>query len=118
MACRPKKHISVSKAVAFAIFATALILAFGPNFWPEKIDPLPKELKYIALGAMVYSGTLLLVWTVNYSAKLVRRIGIFALHRLRARSLSKEKEVLIKWMGSQGNDPVNLRIKMQNDTGL
>lgn len=56
------KHLGLAKSGVAAAFVTSLALYVGPRVAPSYVDSVPREWAPVVVGALVFTGFLLLVW--------------------------------------------------------
>ena len=112
------KHLTISKTVCFALTITSAALLFGHSLLPNLIEPLDPQWKVPAIAALVFSCTLLLVWSLHAVWSFSSNAFAQALFRYRARNLTDRELAFIAFMGINGTDPLNLTIQAADASGL
>ncbi|CAG0928224.1 hypothetical protein PLCT1_00674 [Planctomycetaceae bacterium] len=102
------KHLSVSRSIAGAVFLTALVLAIGPRFLPQYVEPVPKEWSSVVVAALVFSGSLLLFWSVAGMWNLITRGTKRASAFLDARVLSPREQEALLALAAKPSTSLNL----------
>jgi hypothetical protein len=102
------KHLSISKSVTGAIFVTSATLYGGPRVIPTYVEPVPKDWSAVLVGALVFSGSLLLFWAVAGAWRMVRRGANAATMALAASTLERNEEGFLAVLGMNPNTPFHL----------
>jgi hypothetical protein len=102
------KHLTISRSVTGAIFVTALVMTIGSSFFPGVVPSLPAQWSPAAFAALIFSGSLLLFWSLGGIWGITAR-GIGAAFRARAASnLRGDEAVLLHELGRDPNCSLNL----------
>lgn len=108
------KQLDISRAFIAAIFLTSLVLYLGPRFVPDYVEAVPPGWSLIVIGALVFSGSLLLWWSLVSGSVLSGRICKSIVTFIKAWSLSEEEIDVLLAMSVNPDEPLNLeRINYQ-----
>ncbi len=66
------KQFGVSRSLVVAAFVTSLVLYLGPRLTPLYIEAVPREWASVIVGALVFSGFLVLLWSIIFATRLAR----------------------------------------------
>ncbi len=102
------KHFGVSKAAVGALFAASAIVYFGPRFFPDYVDPAPREWAFLVVGTFVFTAVLLLTWSIGTASKLIKYKLASAAQTLRSRDLDENEAGLLHVLGQHPTEPLNL----------
>jgi hypothetical protein len=104
------KHVTVSKSFAGAVFVTSAVLLFGPLLFPEALAVLPNGWRIFLVGALVFTGALLVIWSVPGLWKLVSSSVVEVIRKFRAKQLSSDEEALMHALADLADEPLDLRM--------
>lgn len=103
------KHITISRSFTGAVFLTSASLLFGPNIFPDFFEPLPRDWKILSIGALIFSGVILLVWLIPALYKSIKKHISIVLKFILSRSLTDNEEALIKELANFADESLDLR---------
>lgn len=102
------KQLGLSRSVIDAIFITALALYVGPRAAPAYVDPVPKEWSAVVVGLLVFSGALLIFWTLSSLYGALNRRWRRTAAALASFQLNQDEINLLYAMGENPRESLNL----------
>ena len=102
------KHLKISRSAVGALLLTAATLYFGPRYYPDYVDPVPKEWAFVVVAALVFSASLFLFWGSALVWSTLTGTADRATTYLNSRSLSSRESEVLTAMAANPTETVNL----------
>lgn len=102
------KYLKVARSAVAAAFVTAVVLYFGPKYFPDHIDPVSAEWRPALVGTAVFCGFLLALWVISAMWAFVASVAGFGYKAYGRTSLSDDEQVLIWLLSHDPSSGLNL----------
>lgn len=102
------KHLSVSRSVVVSAFVTSLVMYLGPRLAPESVDSVPKEWAWVVPAVLVFSGFMLLIWSLSALWDGLKRRWAAGSALVASFNLGPLEAEILHAMGVNPSEPLNL----------
>jgi DNA-binding MarR family transcriptional regulator len=102
------KHLSAARSAVGAAFVTSLVMYLGPRLAPAFVDPVPKEWAWVVPVVLVFSGSMLLFWTLSAVWNALKRRWAAGSALLASFDLSPLEADFLHALGSNPSEPLDL----------
>lgn len=103
------KSLSVSRSVASALFIATVCMLALPVLFPSRIPAVPDEWRWLVAGLALFSGSLLLLWSISGIGKALVKAPAALRRALPERGLTTLEASFLALLGShEPNGALNL----------
>jgi hypothetical protein len=103
------KHLELSKTFTAAVFVSSLAMLLGPTFFPNAIDAVPNQWRWLVGGACVFSCVLLTFWAVPPTGRWLAALPSRLRNNPRINVPTSQESGFLAFLGEHfPNEPVNL----------
>lgn len=113
------QNLKKSRVVVVAVFVSTIVAHFGPKHAPSVIDPVGGSLAQYVVPTMIFTGILLVVWSLIGAWQMCGAVWVRGSQFVRSQLLNAGERSLLLFMAETPSSVTNLgRVRMEESTTL